>query len=79
MLSVNERTNIDEVGVDHMNTKLKVANRLLITNCRGFPTRSDQYNGFIIYEQIHLYFPYLYMLLEALTLSCTELDVIQES
>lgn len=67
MLNVNARTNIDEVGVDHMNTKLKVTNRLLTNNCRDFPTRSDQYNGFIIYEQIHLYFSYLYLLLDALT------------
>lgn len=79
MLNVNARTNTGEVGVDHMNTKLKVTNRLLTNNCRDFPTRSDQYNGFIIYEQIHLYFSYLYLLLEALTLSSTELNVIQES
>lgn len=44
-----------------------------------FPTRGDQYIGFIMYEQIHLYLFYLHLLLEALTLSCTELHVIQQS
>ena len=62
MLSANARTNSDEVGVDHMNTKLKITNRLLTNNCIDFPTRGDQYIGFIIYEQIHLYFSYLRLL-----------------
>lgn len=56
MLSTNVRTNTGETGVDHRNTKLKITNRLLTDNCIDFPTKGDQYIGFIIYEQIHLYF-----------------------
>lgn len=37
MLSVNARTNLDEVGVDHMNTKLKITNWLLTNNCMISP------------------------------------------
>lgn len=54
-LSANARTNSDEVGIDHMNTRLKVTSRLLTNNCIDFfPTGGDQYIGFIIYKQIYL-------------------------
>lgn len=69
---------LDEVGVDYKSTKLKITNRLLTNNYTDSPTRGDQHTAFIIYEQIHLYFSFLHLLLETLTLRSTELDVTQE-
>lgn len=74
---------LDEVGVDYKSTKLKITNRLLTNNYTDSPTRGDQHTAFIIYEQIHLYFSFLHLLLETLTLRThslrsTELDVTQE-
>lgn len=67
-LSVKVRTNSDEVGVDHMNTKFKKNHQRAITsNCSDFPTRGVQYIGFIIYEQVSFYFSCLHLLLDALT------------
>jgi len=71
-LSANARTNTDEVG-DHMNTKLKITNRLVTNNCTDFPRRGDQYIGFIMSP---LFLPT--SVVRSTHMSCKEPAVIQE-